>query len=93
NISRSGILMEFDSAGIPAHLKAGDPVRAAIDLPRHPLFSARCLECAATVVRLDAAPLRTQVAVSIGRICVREKGHRAASRRGWSRAPIVGPVQ
>ncbi len=93
NISRSGILLEFDSASVPAHMEVSDPVCVVIDLPRHTTFSPRCLECAATVVRLAAAPLRTQIAVSVGKMRVREKEATPASRRDWPRHPMAGFVQ
>jgi len=55
NISRSGILMALDSTEITRVLRPDEAVRVVVDLPRHPLYSPRCLECTATVVRIVAA--------------------------------------
>jgi len=65
NISRSGILVALDSAPILGALRPDQEARVVVDLPRHPMFSPRCLECAVTVVRVVLLKARAQVAVEI----------------------------
>ena len=93
NISRSGILMELDSAQIPEVLRPHDDVHVVVDLPRHPSFSPRCLECTATVVRIFAAKAQTAVAVEIGQIRVTEQNTKGASTSDSQSAPIEGLTQ
>ena len=93
NISRSGILMALDSAEILRVLRPDAVVRVVVDLPRHPLFSQRCLECTATVVRIVAAEAQTQVAFEFGRMQLKEKNTKAVSTRDWLSAPIEGLIQ
>ena len=73
NISRSGILMGLDFGGISRVLRLDAVVRVVVDLPRHPLFSPRCLECTATVVRIVVAKTQTEVAVEIGQVQVTDQ--------------------
>jgi len=93
NISRSGILMALDSAEIPTVVRPDDVVRVVIDLPRHPSFSPRCLECIATVVRLVVVQTQTQVAVQIGRTRVTDRDPTSEPGRDWLRAPVEGVIQ
>ena len=93
NISRSGILVGLDSAQIARVLRPDDVVRVVVDLPRHPLFSPRCLDCTATVVRIVAAEAQTQVAFEFGRMQVKDQNTKAISTRDWLSAPIEGLIQ
>jgi len=93
NISRSGILVGLDSAEISRVLGPDDAARVVVDLPRHPLFSPRCLECTATVVRIVAAKAQTQVAFEIGQMQVKDQNTKAISTRHWLSAPFEGPIQ
>jgi hypothetical protein len=93
NISRSGILVRLDSAQISGVVKLDDVVRVVVDLPRHPLFSPRGLECTATVVRIVAAKAEAQVAFEIGRMQVKDQNTKAISTRDWLSAPIEGLIQ
>jgi len=93
NISRSGILVGLDSAQISTVLAPHDVVRVVVDLPRHPLFSPRWLECIATVVRIVPAQAQTQVAVEIGQIRVTDQNSKVASASDWHSAPIEGLIQ
>ena len=93
NISRSGILVGLDAAQISKVLRPDDVVRVVVDLPRHPLFSPRCLECTATVVRIVAAEAQTQVAFEFGRMQVKDQNTKAISTRDWLSAPIEGLIQ
>ena len=93
NISRSGILVRLDSAQISGVLRFDDVVRVVVDLPRHPLFSPRCLECSATVVRIVAAKAQTQVAFEIGQMQVKDQNAKAISTRDWLSVPIEGLIQ
>jgi hypothetical protein len=93
DISRSGILLTPDSAETSAVLSPGDPVRVSVDLPQHPLFSPRCLECLATVVRVVVRETQTQVAVEIGRIRVRDRNPKENSTDCWFSAPTEGIIQ
>jgi hypothetical protein len=93
NISRSGILVGLVSAQISGLLRLDDVVRVVVDLPRHPLFSPRCLECTATVVRIVAAKAQTQVAFAVGQMQVRDQSTRAVLTRDWLSAPIEGLIQ
>jgi len=83
NISRSGILMALDSAEISRVLRPDAVVRVVVDLPRHPLFSPRCLECTARVVRIVVAKAQTQVAVEIGQIRVTDQNTEGTSISDW----------
>ena len=93
NISRSGILVGLDSEQIARVLRPGDVLRVVVDLPRHPLFSPRCLECTATVVRIVAAKAQTLVAFEIGQMQVKDQNTEAISTRDWLSAPIEGLIQ
>jgi len=93
NISRSGILVRLDSGQISRVLRPDDAVRVVVDLPRHPLFSPRCLECAATVVRIVDGKAQTQVAFEIGQMRVKDQSTRAILTRDWLSAPIEGLIQ
>jgi len=93
DISRSGILVELDSAQFHGRLSPHDGVRVIVELPRNPAFSPRCLECAATVVRIVAAGARTRVAVEIRTIRVTDQHQGGASASDWRSAPIEGLVQ
>jgi hypothetical protein len=93
NISRSGILMALDSAETLGVLKPDAEVRVVVDLPRHPLFSPRCLECTATVVRMAVAKTQTQVAVEIGQIRVTDQNTKGTSISDWCGAHIEGLIQ
>ena len=93
NISRSGILVGLVSAQISGLLRLDDVVRVVVDLPRHPLFSPRCLECTATVVRIVAAKAQTQVAFAVGQMQVRDQTTRAVLTRDLLSAPIEGLIQ
>lgn len=93
NISRSGILMALDSPGASGVLRAEEAVRVVVDLPRHPLFAPRCLDCLARVVRIVVPLTQTQVAVEIKRIRVSDQNVRGNSTGDWFSAPIQGPIQ
>ena len=93
NISRSGILMALDSAETLGVLKPDAEVRVVVDLPRHPLFSPRCLECTATVVRMAVARTQTQVAVEIGQIRVTDQNLKETPISDWCGAHIGGLIQ
>ena len=80
NISRSGILVGIDSAEISTLVEPDAIVRVVIDLPRHPLYSPRCLECITRVVRIVTAKAQTQVAFEIEQI-----------QGGWSWAITLCP--
>lgn len=56
DVSRSGALVMF--RGQPAsagRMQVGQRARLMLELPRHTNFPPRCLECKATVVRIDIA--------------------------------------
>ncbi len=93
NISRSGILVGLDSAQISRVLRPDGVVLVVVDLPQHPLFSPRCLECTATIVRIVAAKDQTQVAFEIGQLQVKEQNTKAISTRDWLSAPLQGLIQ
>ena len=93
NISRSGVLVGLDSAQISGVLRPDGTVRLVIDLPRHPSFSPRCLECIATVVRIVAAKAQTQVAFEIEQMQVKDQNTEAISTPDWLSAPIEGLLQ
>ena len=93
NISRSGILVGLDSAQISGLLRPDEVVRVVVDLPRHPLFAPRCLDCLATVVRVVVPMTQTQVAVEIKRIRVSDQNVRGNSTSDWFSAPIRGLIQ
>ena len=93
NISRSEIRVGLDSAQISRVLRPDGVVRVVVDLPRHPLFSPRCLECTATAVRIVAAKAQTQVAFEIGQMQVKDQNTKAISTRDWLSAPIEGMIQ
>ena len=93
DISRSGILVGLDAVQISGVLRPDDVVRVVVDLPRHPLFSQRCLECTATVVRIVAAEPLTQVAFEFGRVLVKDQNANTISTRDWLSAPIEGLIQ
>ena len=93
DISRSGVLVVLNSAQISRVLRPDGVVRVVIDLPRHPSFSPRFLECAATVVRIVAAGAQTEVAFEIGRMQVKAQNAQATSTRDWLSAPIDGLIQ
>jgi hypothetical protein len=93
NISRSGILVGLDAAQISSVLKPDDVVRVVVDLPRHPLFSPRCMEFTATVVRIVAAEAETQVAFEFRRMQIKDQNTKAISTRGWLSAPIENLIQ
>lgn len=93
NISRSGILMETDSAELSGRLRPDEPVGVSIHLPRHPLFSPRCLECTATVVRVVVLKAQTQVAVEIHRIQVKDEKAGESPADDWGSEPIEGLIQ
>jgi len=93
NISRSGILVELDSAQISRVLRSDGVVIVVVDLPRHPLFSPRCLECTATIVRIVAAKDQAQVAFEIGQMLVKDQNTKAISTRDWLSAPLQGFIQ
>jgi hypothetical protein len=93
NISRSGILVGLDAVQTARLLRPDDVVRVEVDLPRHPLFSARCLECTATVVRIVSVEAQTQVAVELGRMQVKDQKTKAISTRDRLSAPIEGLIQ
>jgi hypothetical protein len=56
DVGRSGALVVFrgqrSSAG---RMQVGELARLILEMPRHPDFSPRCLECKARVVRIDSA--------------------------------------
>jgi hypothetical protein len=93
NISRSGVLVGVDSAQISGLLRPDGAVRVVIDLPRHPSFSPRCLECIATVVRIVAAKAQTQVAFEVGQMQVKVQNTEVFSTPDWLSAPIEGLIQ
>ena len=93
NISRSGVLVGLDSAHASGVLTPAGAVRVAIDLPRHPLYSARCMECAATVVRVVASKDQTQVAFEIGQMRIKDQNTKAISALDWLSAPVEGLIQ
>jgi PilZ domain len=93
NISRSGILVAFDLAQVAGVLGPDHEVRVVIDLPRHPLFSPRCLECTARVVRMVVAKAQTQVAFEIGQMQVTNQNPRGAAPREWLGGSFEGPIQ
>ena len=93
NISRSGILVGLDSAQISRVLRPDGAVLVVVDLPRHPLFSPRCLECTATIVRIVAAKDQSQVAFEIGQMLVKNQNTKAISTRDWLSAPLQGLIQ
>jgi len=93
NISRSGILVGLDSAQISRVLRPDDVVRVVVDLPRHPLFSPRCLECTAKVVRMVAAEAQTRVAFEIGQMRIKDQNTKAISALDWLSAPVEGLIQ
>ncbi len=93
NISRSGILLALDSVEIARVLRPDEAVRVVVDLPRHPLYSPRCLECTATVVRIVAAKTQTQVAVEIEQIQITDENTKGTSTRDEFPAPIEGLIQ
>jgi hypothetical protein len=93
NISRCGILVGLDSAQISRVLRPDAVVRVEVDLPRNPSFPARCMECAATVVRVVAAEAETQVAFEVGRMRVKDQAPKAILTSDWLSATIRGPVQ
>ncbi len=83
NISLSALFIEIDSAKFPEVLRREAPVRVVVDLPRHPSFSPRCLECTGAVVRLVAAEAQIHVAVQIERIQVTEQRADEPSGGDW----------
>jgi len=93
NISRSGILMALDSVEISGVLRPDAAVRVTVDLPRHPLFSPRFLECTARVVRIVVVKTQTQVAVEIGQIRVTDQNAKCTSMADWASAPMQGFIQ
>ena len=93
NISRSGILVALESAEISAILRPDEAARVVVDLPRHRLFSPRCFECSARVLRVVVLETQTQVAVEIGRIRVTGQNTRANATGDWFSAPIEGLIQ
>jgi len=93
NISRSGILVGLDSAQISRVLRFDAVVRVEVDLPRNPSFPPRCMECAATVVRVVAGEAETQVAFEIGRMRVKDQDPKAIPTSDWLGASIQGPIQ
>jgi hypothetical protein len=93
NISRSGILMGFDSAEVSRVLRPDDVVRVVMDLPRHPLFSPRSLECTARVVRIVVAKTQTQLAVEIGQMRVTDQNTGGISPQDWLSAPFEDLIQ
>ena len=93
NISRSGILVTLASAGLSRLPRPDEQVRLTVDLPRHPLFSPRCLECAARVVRVVAAQDKTHVAVEIGRMWVTSQSASTTSSGSWSGSPPSDLIQ
>ncbi len=91
HISRSGVLVALDAAPLSWTPRPYDMVRVVVDLPRHPLFSPRCLECFARVVRIDDAEAQTQVAFEITRMHVTDQRTKV-DLATW-RAPAEGSVQ
>ena len=85
--------MGLDAAQFSRVLKPDEVVRVVVDLPRHPLFSPRCLECTATVVRIVAAEAQTQVALEFGQMQVKDQNTKTISTRDWLSAPIEGLIQ
>jgi hypothetical protein len=65
DISRSGVLVTFDSVEVSRVLGLDDVVLVRIELPQHSLSTLQCLECSAKVVRIIAAKPQTQVACEI----------------------------
>jgi len=70
DISRSGVLVTFDSVEVSRVLGLDDVVLVLIELPQHALSTLQCLECSAKVVRIIAAKPQTQVACEIWRMQV-----------------------
>jgi len=93
NISRSGMLVGLDSRRVPWILRPKAVVRVVLDLPRNPLYSPRCWECTARVVRIVPAGAQTQVAFTVGRMQAKEKNTNAISTSDWLRSPIEGLIQ
>ena len=85
--------MALDSPVVSGVLRPEDVVRVVVDLPRHPLFSPRCLDCLATVVRIVVPKTQTQVAVEIGQIRVTDQNVKGISTSDWFSAPIEGLIQ
>jgi hypothetical protein len=85
--------MALDSTEIARVLRPDEAVRVVVDLPRHPLYSPRCLECIATVVRIVVARTQTQVAVEIEQIQITDENTKGTSRRDQLSAPIEGLIQ
>ncbi len=78
DVSRSGARVSFRGQPDPAGLmQPGERARLMLDLPRHPNFLPRCLECKAKIVRIDIAGTdRFSVSFKIQRmrVCNRD-GH------------------
>lgn len=74
NISRSGVLVLFDDhETTEAPPEVGDPIRITLNLPHNRRWSRRCLDCVATVVRVNGLDRGVcEVGCEIVRIRVRE---------------------
>lgn len=93
NMSRSGILVGFDLVEVSLLLKSHDSVRIVIDPPRHPLFSPRCLECSATLIRTCSSKAQVHIAFEIGQIQVRGPTKNTISMPDWLSGPFRGLIQ
>jgi len=93
NISRSGMLVGLDSPRVPWILRPEAVVRVVLDLPRNPMYSPRCWECTARVVRIVPAGAQTQVAFRIGHMQAKDKNMNAISTSDWLRSPLEGLIQ
>jgi hypothetical protein len=93
DINRSEILVGLESAEVPEVLRPDAAARVVVDLPRHPQFSPRYLECTVIVVRIVATKAQTQVAFEIEQMQIREQDTRARSTRDCLGAGIDGFFQ
>ncbi len=93
NISRTEILVALDSEQIPYVLRPDDVVRVEVDLPRHPLFPQKCLECIVRVVRIVVAKAQIKVASQIWQMRVKDRTAKDVLPRDWFSTPSEGLIQ
>jgi hypothetical protein len=79
DVGRSGALVMFrGQPDLVGRMQVGQRARLMLELPRHPNFPPRCLECKATVVRIDIAGKdRFSVGYKIQRMRVCKRDARA----------------
>ena len=93
DISRSGILIALGSEQVSGAPEPDAVVRVVVDLPQHPWFSPRCLECIGSVSEVLPLEAQVEVAVQIRQMRVTDQGTEGISSHDWLSAPSEEPIQ